>query len=263
LTDTWDPAQYERFQREREQPFFDLLAMVRPAPEPASMRVVDLGCGTGKQTRMLHERLHARETIGLDQSPKMLDGQRGAALPAGLRFEVGRIEEFPAAGERFDLVFSNAALHWVDGHDALLRRLTGALAPGGQLAFQVPAMHDEACHEVAEHIAAEEPFRSALGGWQLFHAVQTPRRYAEILYMLGFTAPDVRLMIYPHVLPDADAVVEWMKGTLLTEYARHMPASLFAQFVEGYRERLTARLGATRPFFFPFKRILCWARKPV
>src|SRR5215471_3415918 len=98
-TDTWDPAQYEKFQGEREQPFFDLLTMVRPSP---SMRVVDLGCGTGKQTRLLHERLHAAETIGLDRSPNMLQAQAGAAHPANLRFEVGRIEEFPGAHPLFD-----------------------------------------------------------------------------------------------------------------------------------------------------------------
>ena len=53
--DTWNPTQYEKFRGEREQPFFDLLAMVRPTPD---MRVVDLGCGTGKLTRLLHARLH-------------------------------------------------------------------------------------------------------------------------------------------------------------------------------------------------------------
>jgi trans-aconitate 2-methyltransferase len=260
LIDTWDPRQYEKFQREREQPFFDLLGMVRAEP---LMRIVDLGCGTGKQTRALHTRLQARETVGLDQSPKMLESQASAELPPGMHFEVGTIEAFPQGYGSFDLVFSNAALHWVDDHSALLRRLAGALSPCGQLAFQVPAMHDEPCHEVAERVAKSEPFYSALHGWQLFHAVQTPRRYAEILYGLGFDAQDVRLMVYPHVLPGSEAVVEWMKGTLLTEYARHLPSDLFASFVDNYRALLLEKLGPARPFFFPFKRILCWGRKGV
>jgi trans-aconitate 2-methyltransferase len=258
--DTWDPAQYEKFQREREQPFFDLLGMVRPEPQ---MRIVDLGCGTGKQTRALHERLQARETIGLDQSPKMLQSQASTDLPTGLHFEVGTIEDFPRGHDKFDLVFSNAALHWVDDHGALLPRLASALGPRGQLAFQVPTMHDEPCHKVAERLAASEPFRSALHGWQLFHAVQTPRRYAQILYGQGFDAQDVRLMIYPHVLPGPEAVVEWMKGTLLTEYARHLPPHVFASFVDRYRALLLEELEPARPFFFPFKRILCWGRKAV
>jgi trans-aconitate methyltransferase len=80
VIDTWDPRQYDKFEREREQPFYDLLALVHRS---TGMRVVDLGCGTGKLTRVLHERLDARETIGLDRSEKMLESIRGEALPHG------------------------------------------------------------------------------------------------------------------------------------------------------------------------------------
>jgi trans-aconitate 2-methyltransferase len=73
----------------------------------------------------------------------------------------------------------------------------------------------------------------------------------------------VRLIVYPHVLAGRDEVVEWMKGTLLTEYARHLPAELFDRFLDEYRSRLLARLDAAQPFFFPFKRILCWGQKPA
>src|SRR6185369_9501937 len=93
MTDTWDPTQYDKFQREREQPFFDLLALVQPAP---GMRVVDLGCGTGKLTRAMHEQLAAAETVGIDRSASMLAGATDGLHPSGLRFEVGTIESFVA-----------------------------------------------------------------------------------------------------------------------------------------------------------------------
>jgi trans-aconitate 2-methyltransferase len=131
--DPWNPDQYAKFAREREQPFHDLLAMVRPAPD---MRVVDLGCGTGRLTRMLHERLHARETIGVDRSARMLDVAREVGGAPGLRFENASIEDFAFDEGSCDLVFSNAALHWVDDHDSLFARLASALAPGGQLAVK-------------------------------------------------------------------------------------------------------------------------------
>lgn len=258
MTDTWDPQQYEKFQREREQPFFDLLARVRPS---AAMRVADLGCGTGKQTRILHQRLDAAETIGIDRSPKMLGAQQDTALPAGLRFEVDTIEAFPGPRAPFNLVFSNAALHWVEDHGPLLERLASALAPRGQLAFQVPTMYDEPCHLVAAEIANTQPFRSALDGWHLGHPVQPPEWYARTLHRIGFDELQIGLMIYPHVLPGPEAVVEWMKGTLLTEYARHLPPDLFERFLERYRSLLLERLAPARPFFFPFKRILCWAAR--
>lgn len=252
--DTWNPAQYERFRREREQPFHDLLALVRPVPD---MRAVDLGCGTGDLTRLLHARLRARQTLGIDRSPRMLE--RGATdLPAGLHFTVGTIEAFAADGA-YDLVFSNAALHWVDDHPGLLARLTRALAPGGQLAFQVPAMFDDAPHRVAEEVAATEPFVSALGGWRRRRSVLAPAEYARLLFRLEFPEQHVRLVVYPHVLDGPEQVIEWVKGTLLTDYERRLPSALTGAFVDAFRARLLAELEPVRPFFFPFKRILCWA----
>ena len=272
--DTWDPRQYDKFQREREQPFYDLLAMVRPA---AGMRVVDLGCGTGKLTRALHLRVNALETIGIDRSDGMLAKTREGPLPEGLRFRVGTIEEFAGVGSPaaetvaggaearagVDLIFSNAAYHWVEAHDALIPALAARLGPSGQLAFQIPAQHEDASHLIAEELTAIEPFRTALGGWHRPQPVLSPERYARLLFTCGFVDPNVRLIVYPHVLAGRDEVVEWMKGTLLTEYARHLPAELFDRFLDEYRSRLLARLDAAQPFFFPFKRILCWGQKPA
>ena len=258
--DTWDPRQYDKFQREREQPFYDLLAMVRRGQ---SMRMIDLGCGTGKLTRVLHDRLDALETTGIDRSAKMLEPARAQSQPHGLRFETGTIEAFAdqSGGARYDVIFSNAAYHWVNDHERLLPRLAARLAPGGQLAFQVPAQHQDLTHVTADELAATEPFRSAMNGWSRVHPVLAPDHYARILYHAGFSDPNVRLIVYPNVLASRDAVVEWMKGTLLTEYARHLPDDLFADFVEAYRAALVPALDASEPYFFPFKRILCWGQR--
>jgi trans-aconitate 2-methyltransferase len=255
--DTWNPAQYDKFQREREQPFLDLLALVRPAPQ---MRVVDLGCGTGKMTAFLHTRLQARDTLGIDRSARMLESAAAGEPLPGLRFEVGTIEAFDGRSG-YDLILSNAALHWVEHHDALIPKLAASLKPGGQLAFQVPAMHETLSHTVAEDLTKVEPFRAAFAGWRRPQPVLTPDAYARLLYRAGFADHHVRLVVYPHVLESREGVVEWMKGTLMTEYARHLPPELFATFVDEYRARLIARLDAQRPFFFPFNRILCWGQR--
>jgi trans-aconitate 2-methyltransferase len=256
-TDTWDPAQYEKFRREREQPFYDLLALVRPGP---AMRVIDLGCGTGKQTRLLHERLNARETIGLDRSARMLESAKEGPSSDALRFELGTIESFPSDAP-YDVVFSNAALHWIEDHHALVPRLVGALNPGGQLAFQVPAMHHHLSHVVADELAGTEPFRTALRGWRRPQPVLEPEEYARLLFRAGIAAPKVGVTIYPHVLDGREEVVEWMKGTLLTEYEKHLSPEHFDQFLSAYREGLLAKLQDERPFLFPFRRILCWGQR--
>jgi trans-aconitate 2-methyltransferase len=255
-TDPWKPEQYERFREERSRPFFDLLSLVRPHP---GMRVVDLGCGTGELTRVLHERIAAQGTLGIDTSPAML-ARSGAFVGGGLRFERADVAEF--AGRDYDLVFSNAALHWVPDHDALFARLTGALAAGGQLAVQMPANFDHPSHVVAAEIRRDPEFRDALeGSTEAARNVLPPERYAALLERLGYVGQHVRLAVYGHRLASADQVVEWVKGTLLTETERRLGPDAFAAFLARYRERLLARLPDERPYFFTFKRILLWARR--
>ena len=157
--DAWRPAQYDRYAAERRQPFFDLLALLSRAPRG---RVVDLGCGTGELTALLHERTAARETLGLDSSPAMLAKSAAFARP-GLTFATRDIADFGAVADgAFDLVFSNAALHWVDDHEALFARLAGALSPDGELAIQMPSNHEHPSHVVAAEVAAESPCREAI-----------------------------------------------------------------------------------------------------
>lgn len=252
----WNPEQYHRFQRERRQPFDDLIAMVEGVPGP---RVVDLGCGTGELTREVHESLAASETVGIDSSPEMLSKAPASERP-GLRFERGDLGAF-AADAPFDIVFSNAAIHWVDDHAALLARLAGLLAPGGQLAIQVPANHDHPSHTAAAAVAAEEPFATALGGHIRRSPVLAPEQYAAILHRLGFAQQRVFLRVYAHLLPERADVIEWVKGTTLTDYQKRLPPAVYAEFLARYRERLLPELEDTRPFFFAFKRVLMWARR--
>jgi trans-aconitate 2-methyltransferase len=189
--DAWDPAQYARFQAERAQPFFDLLALVRPRP---GMRVVDLGCGSGELTQELHRRLGAAATLGVDNSEAMLAKARPLA-GAGLAFAAGDLASFMPATP-CDLVFSNAAIHWVADHPALLARLTSALSADGQLAVQVPANHDHPSHVVAEEVAAEAPFLDALGDDPApRRPVLAPEEYAVLLDRLGCREQHVRLQV--------------------------------------------------------------------
>lgn len=250
----WNPEQYGKFRGERAQPFFDLMAMVLPRP---GMRVVDLGCGTGELTKELHTHLDARETLGIDNSPTMLE-KAAAFAGDGLRFEAGDIGAFTSDGD-VDLIFSNAALHWIPDHKALVRRLTGMLAPGGQLAVQVPANDDHPSHATAVDVAGEEPFRSALGGHARQSPFLAPEVYAALLFQLGYRQQQVRVQVYGHELESREAVVEWVRGSVLTDYERRMPPELWPRFLQRYEERLFPRLVETRPFFYPFKRVLFWA----
>jgi trans-aconitate 2-methyltransferase len=251
---TWDPAQYERFKNERSRPFFDLLALVRPVP---GGRAIDLGCGTGELTRALHARAEARETLGLDSSAEML-ARSAPFAGGGLGFVQGDIARF-ADEDAWDLVFSNAALHWIDDHPALLARLARGLRAGGQLAIQVPANHDHPSHLVARAVAAEEPFRSA-GGLPA-SPVLAPEAYARLLHGLGFREHSVRLEVYGHLLESRDKVVDWVTGTTLTPLRARLDDAGWVRFLDRYRAALLPQLEDARPYFYTFKRVLLWAQR--
>lgn len=253
----WDPEQYARFRDERAQPFHDLLALVRPRPE---MRVVDLGCGPGELTKILHEQLGAQATLGIDSSPEML-AKAEAHAGEGLRFELGDIGAFAADGS-LDLVFSNAALHWLPAHETLFARLAQALAPRGQLAVQMPANFDHPSHLLAAELAGEETFRAALEGGARAVPVLAPEDYALLLHRLGFARQQVRLQVYLHRLGNRDDVFEWVKGSLLTYYQARLSPGVYEEFAARYRERLRAALADEKPFPYPFKRILLWGQRP-
>lgn len=251
MQDTWNPNLYEQFQAERSRPFYDLVKMVRPQP---NLRILDLGCGTGKLTQYLHEVLTAEETVGIDASEKMLQEARKFE-GNGLRFEHRKIEESAELG-KFDVIFSNAALQWVKGHETLFQQLRGQLRPGGQLAVQIPAMDAEPVHQLARETAQE--FSQELEGYVQRLEVLPPETYARLLDRLGFVEQEVRLQIYGHLLPSREAVVTWYRGTLLTAYERRLSPSTYERFVQRYQEKLLASLEDRRPFFFPYQRILIW-----
>ncbi len=254
--DGWNPEAYARFGVERRRPFEDLLLLVAPVP---GGRAVDLGCGSGELTRVLHYRIQASETLGIDSSDAMLEKAARQARD-GVRFERGDIGAF-APAVPYDLVFSNAALHWVPDHPALLARLARAVAPGGQLAFQVPDNFDHPSHKAAEEAASEEPFRSALGGVAHPRHVLAPEAYAAILDRLGFGEQTVRLQIYGQRLESREDVVAWVEGSLLSEYRRRLPSEIHPRFVEEYRDALFAMVPDERPYFFTYRRILARARR--
>lgn len=257
MASEWRPEQYERFKDERSAPFFDLLALVQAHP---GMNVVDLGCGTGELTRALHERVGARATLGIDASETML-ARSSAFASASLRFEQRAIETFTPDAP-LDLIVSNAALQWVDAHEALVTRLASWLAPGGQLAVQIPANDAHPSHRLAAQVASEPPFHEALGGWTRVFPNLSIAGYARLLDRLGLQRVHVRRQVYLHHLESRDAVAEWTRGTLLTAYLGRLPLALRAPFEARYRDALRDALPDERPFVYPFERILFRAERP-
>ncbi|CUI17935.1 trans-aconitate 2-methyltransferase [Candidatus Protochlamydia naegleriophila] len=254
MKEQWDPVQYAKFEKERQQPFFDLMALIKPYPH---MRVVDLGCGDGILTKLLHDRLQADYILGVDSSPAMLLKAQEVYLPA-VEFQLADIEDL-GLERQFDLVLSNAALQWVYGHVSLLGRLAKMLKPRGQLAIQMPANRDFVTHVIARELAEEPPFNESLSGISNpFQNLLSLEEYAQLLDSLGFKSPLIRLQVYLHRLESTLSVLEWVKGSLLTYYRSHLSPFLYEQFLQEYKKRLLDAIGDKSPFLFPMKRIFIW-----
>ena len=249
----WDPKQYHKFQAERSAPFFDLLALVQVRP---NLRVVDLGCGTGELTHQLAEALPNSEVTGIDASSQMLEKARSYSTER-LHFEQGDQVQLEGI---WDLIFSNAALHWSENHSELIPTLFRRLAPGGQIAVQIPSNHNHVSHQVYRETAAEEPFKSILNGFQRYAPVLSIDEYARLFFQCGAEKIVVFEKVYPHILEDSDAVVEWISGTALVPYFERLGEHK-EEFVNAIRAKMRAAIPET-PVFYPFRRILFSARKP-
>lgn len=248
----WDPNQYHKFQAERSAPFFDLLKLVNIRP---NLQAVDLGCGTGELTKHLAEALPESATLGLDSSLEMLNKARPHESPS-LRFEQG--DQAELQGD-WDLIFSNAALQWSENHEDLIPRLFGRLKENGQLAVQVPSNHFHISHQIIRETAKEEPFQTALGGFNRQAPVLSMERYAEILFECGAKDITVFEKVYPHVLENSDAIVEWIRGTALVPYLERLGQQKEA-FIETVRTKLKSAVPGS-PVFYPFKRTFLSAVK--
>ena len=254
---TWDPSQYLRFSGERLRPALDLLAQV-PLTTPS--RVVDLGCGPGNVTTILRARYPTAEILGVDGSAEMLEKARVAAPDA--RFVQGDFSTWAPDGAPPDLIYSNAALHWVTDHESLFPRLVSLLPKDGVLAVQMPAMHDAPLRALQNEVAASGPWAPLLHDAGFARAILSTGTYYDLLRPI-VASLDLWETTYLHVLEGEDPVVQWAAGSSLRPFLDALPPDLRA----GYR---AAYADAVRPHYprradgktlLPFRRLFILARR--
>jgi len=228
---SWDPAQYLRYGGERLRPALDLLTTV-VAESP--LVVVDLGCGAGNVTGLLRRRWPDAEITGVDGSPEMLE-RAGQAVP-GCRFMLADIARWEPDGTP-DVIFSNAALHWLGGHAALFPRLLARLAPGGTLAVQMPAMHESPLRRLQYEVAANGPWAVALAGIGSAPPILPAEAYWDLLRPHCRTL-DIWETTYLHALHGENAVAAWASGSSLRPFLDALVPEMRAAFLGAYAEAL-------------------------
>lgn len=254
MSSNWNPAQYNKFKAQRAKPFFDLLSLIQSASFAA---IADLGCGTGELTSALFDALHPAELLGVDSSAAMLV-KSDEFRTQGLKFVQQDIASYQPQTP-LDLLFSNAALHWLPDHESLFPRLLSYVAQHGQVAIQMPHNFDHPSHVVAQRIALEL-FPAIFSVSRPVSGTLTVERYAEILFKHGFEEQICRVEVYGHPMQSGNEVVEWTQGSLLTAYQQQLLPDQFNVFVNEYRKALLAEIGEGA-YIYAFKRILMWGRK--
>jgi trans-aconitate 2-methyltransferase len=247
---TWDDAQYLKFGDERTRAARDLLARV---PLTNAARIVDLGCGPGNSTALLHERWPRAQLTGVDNSPEMLERARQdfALVTGPIEWVLGDAGTFTPA-EPVDLLFGNAVFHWLPDHATLMPSLVDRARQGGVVAIQMPDNFDEPSHRLMRETRARlTPGKKAL-------SASSPVAGANFYYDLlapRTAALDIWRTTYQHVMPDTAAIVEWVKGTGLRPYLDDLDESERGAFLMAYRQAIDdaypARSDGKRLFSFP------------
>lgn len=251
----WDPAQYLKFADHRLRPAVDLLNRIDVA-NPAEG--YDLGAGAGNVTRLLKERWPKARITGVDESQEMLvKAAIGAPEIVWQRADLETWRPLRPA----DVIYSNAALHWVGGHDRLFPALLATLAPGGVLAVQMPRNFS-----APSHIAIAEAVRS--GPWRTkLEPLLRPAPVVEPAFYFDLLAPraaalDIWETEYLQALEGDHPVKEWTKGTWLRPLLDALDEPERSRFEACYAE-LVARAYPRRPdgrTLFPFRRLFIVAK---
>ncbi len=262
---SWNPQQYLAYEDQRLRPALDLLARI-PLASPRT--VVDLGCGAGNVTRMLAARWPDAAILGVDNSEAMLAKARAASGDLGhVAFEAADIGTWSPAAP-VDVLYSNAALHWLPDHATLLPRLAQAVGPGGVLAVQMPRNFEAPSHAPLAMIARSARWRDRLAPLVRETPVAAAEQYLRWLDPLC-SAIDVWETIYLQRLPAREdgehPVVAFVSGTWLNPFLERLsddpPAR--AAFLADYRERIERSYpresgGAV---LFPFRRLFIVATR--
>jgi trans-aconitate 2-methyltransferase len=265
----WNPELYRRFEDERTRPARELLARVTLAPHASApnsgsdvqpLNIYDLGCGPGNSTELLVERFPDANVVGTDNSEPMLVSAR-ERLPH-CRFELSDIATWQPAAPA-DLIYANAALQWVGGHETLVPRLFGYLAPGGVLAIQMPDNREEPTHRSMREVASIAPWADLIGdAAKVRTKILSLTDYYDHLASASAEV-DVWRTAYQHPMESAGKIVEWVRGTGLKPFIDPLSADQRQAFLVEYEARI-ARAYAPRAdgkLLLAFPRLFIVARR--
>lgn len=248
-TRDWDAGSYHRVSVPHEEWARSVLDRL---PLAGDETVLDAGCGSGRVTGLLIERLPSGRVVAVDGSSAMVEKVR-EVLRSGDEALVADLTSLEL-DERVDAVFSSAVFHWVLDHDLLFRRLAAVLRPGGSIAAQCGgAGNIDRLRTICAEVAASELFAPYFDGfdspWNYAGAEETEARLGQA----GFE--QVRCWLQPWTIEPPEPA-EFLRTVCLGPHMDRLPEGLRAPFVEQVLER------EPEPLQMEYVRLNIEARKP-
>lgn len=249
----FDGEKYERASAHQRSWGCDLMSLLELTGEE---RILDLGCGDGALTERLAARVPAGSVLGIDSSEGMLATARAHHRASNLEFSLMDIADMDFENE-FDVVFSNAALHWVPDHKALLAASRRALRDGGCILWDFAGEGNcQTFFSIIREVMGEGPWESLFRGFAWPWFMPSRDAYETMVAEAGFTEPEVTELVRDRVFPTAEAMVAWIDQPCIVPFLAALPESERAAFRDEVVRRTLER--AQRPdgtCFESFRRI--------
>jgi len=238
---TWDAAAYAANSAVQQSWAREIIARLQLRGDE---HVLDVGCGDGKVTAEIARAVPRGQVLGVDASREMIAFAAGAFPPAkiaNLKFQVCDARKIGTLSGRFNLVFSNAALHWVDDHEAVLRGAASVLKPGGRLVVSCGGKGN--AHDVFLALRPELRLRR----WrEFFHPLPapyfffSPEDYKRWLPQTGFKTRHLKLVPKDAAYAGAEGLATWLRTTWLP-YVHRVPENLREEFIGAVTKRYLAQ----------------------
>ncbi len=205
--------------------------------------ILDVGCGDGKVTAEIAHAVPRGSVTGVDASVEMIAFAKKKFPPAkisNLKFQTGDAREI-SFKKKFDLVFSNSALHWVDDHEQFLRGAASVLKPGGRLVVSCGGKGN--AHDVFLVLRPEmrlKRWRKFFRRMPLPYFFHAPGDYEKWLPKFGFRINALKLTPKDITYDGAKGFATWLNTTWIP-YVQRVPENLRAEFIAAVTQRYLAR----------------------
>ena len=225
-------------------------------------RILDLGCGDGALTAELAERVPGGFVLGIDASESMIATARKDHSGTNLQFKLHDINQIDFKSE-FDMVFSNATLHWIKNHNTLLRNVFNCLRDGGIARFQFAA--DGNCSNlirILHEVMSESPYTDTFREFDWPWYMPTCQKYRALLDAVPFTETEVWCTNADRYFESSSAMTRWIDQPSLVPFLGWIDESDRQCFRDTVVNRMideTQQDDGT--CFETFRRINVWARK--